>query len=132
MADEKKPIDLVDESYKAVIDAYASFEKVRDQLHKEQSQSDLALAEMYHIIEGFDPTHVSQSHYLFLELQKILRRRREVKGAVAMMRAISDSMNFSSVEKTQKRAKKRHDDIMSQLKSTNKKAEKIIEEQKKK
>jgi len=131
MAEEKNPIDLVEESFQGILDAFGDFETLRDSLYKAQSDSDLALAEMYHKIEGFNPTHVSQSHYMFLELQSILRKRRNVKGAASMIRAINDSMNLDAVKKTKVKAKNRHNEIMNQLKAVNKKAEKIIKKPKK-
>lgn len=46
---------------------------------KMQSSFDAELSNVYHLIEGVEIKHVSESHKLFMHLKDVLNRRRMVK-----------------------------------------------------
>jgi hypothetical protein len=54
--------------------------------NKLQSEYDLELSRLYHVIEGSSFTHVSQSHNLMKELQDVLLKRRDNKFDNALLK----------------------------------------------
>jgi multidrug resistance efflux pump len=102
----------------------------RDESFNAQSLIDRELSEIYHEIEGTEFKHARQSHKMLLKLQKTLKTRRDIKGKVAVISAVTDTLNGSVklAEKAFKTAKKKHEEILTQLVKEVEKKQKLSEE----
>lgn len=86
--EDENPMDDFNELFKQFVKSYEAMSAFNKKMNREQSEMDTKLSDIYHQIEGFNPKHVSQSHHLYLKLQKILRKRRLIKGAKAQVAAV--------------------------------------------
>jgi hypothetical protein len=66
---------------------------------KMQSNFDAEVANVYHLIEGVEIKHVSESHKLFMHLKDVLNRRRMVKET-AILSALLKPVIAESKSKT--------------------------------
>lgn len=58
---------------------FGELESICGHAAKMQSSLDAELSNVYHLIEGVEIKHVSESHKLFMHLKDVLNRRRMVK-----------------------------------------------------
>lgn len=80
---------------------FSQFEKLvqyKETQIKKLSDVDNELSRIYHIIEGIDITHVSQSHKLFKELKAILIERRLIKKEASLIQSTIDNLETSMIK----------------------------------
>jgi ribosomal protein L22 len=113
-------MELLHKKVTEFFNVYEELQKEKDALIKAQSVIDKDISEIYHEIEGTVFTHARQSHKMLLKLQTLLKTRRDIKGKVAVLLALTDSMNgnVAKAKGAYKTAKKKHDEIMAQLLSS--------------
>jgi len=81
-------LDKMDEFLK-LYDEIANYQKG---VINHQSDMDKELADVYHIIEGVVPKHISQSHKIFLHLKNVLNRRRMSKLPTQLVQMFIDNL----------------------------------------
>lgn len=84
----------------------------------EQSKIDLELSNWYHTVEGFDITHISQSHKLIKQVKEILGRRRRNKLEMIMLRSTCDSLKttFESLKMKLEKHKTKNAEVIQEIK----------------
>jgi tetrahydromethanopterin S-methyltransferase subunit F len=91
-----KEVAKDNEMLQSVVDFIAQFDKV-DQYYEDiknkQGEIDRELSNWYHVVEGIDIKHISESHNLIKMGKDILKRRRENKLEMIILRSTHDMMN---------------------------------------
>lgn len=97
----------IEQKIQNLVNQFEELEQMERESNKLQSEHDLELARLYHVIEGSTITHVSQSHKLIKELQELLLKRRNNKFDNALLKVATSLLktNIQSL-KTKFEAKK--------------------------
>jgi hypothetical protein len=97
----------IEDKIQDLVNQFEELEQMEKESNRLQSEHDLELARLYHVIEGSSFTHVSQSHNLMKELQEVLIKRRNNKFDNALLKGATTllSTNIKSL-KTKIEAKK--------------------------
>jgi hypothetical protein len=77
----------IEETLNDLISQFERIEELEKESNKLQSEHDLELARLYHVIEGTTITHVSQSHKIIKEMQELLIKRRNNKFENALLKS---------------------------------------------
>ena len=107
-------------------DNYDKLEKLSECKHTELSNVDIELSNFYHTIEEIHLSHNTQGHNLILELQDILRRRRQLKRETILIRSFIDNTQ-QAIKTAKSRGIKildKHTKLMNNLKNSSRKFEK--------
>jgi hypothetical protein len=85
---------------------------------EEQGEIDRELSNWYHIVEGIDITHISQSHTLIKKGKVILEKRRKNKLEMLMLRSTCDSMRatFQSLKAKLENTQKKNIEVIQEIK----------------
>jgi hypothetical protein len=82
-----------------IIDKMNEFIKLYDEIasyahnvQKHQADMDKELSDFYHLAEGVEVKHITQSHKMFLKLKSILNRRRMSKLPVHLVQSFMDNL----------------------------------------
>lgn len=99
----------------------AEFERLRQlkaMVSKTMSNVDTELADVYHLIEGADITHVSQSHHFVKELQRVLKKRRDAKLQYYIVTSFVDNLSkpIDNFRKKRKQMITKQDNLLTSLK----------------
>ena len=90
-----KAIAKDNEMLQSVVDFITQFEKI-DQFYEDiknkQGEIDRELSNWYHVVEGVNIKHISESHNLIKAGKDILKRRRENKLEMIIIRSTHDMM----------------------------------------
>jgi hypothetical protein len=89
----------IEQKLQDLVNQFEELERMEIESNKLQSEHDLELSRLYHVIEGTTLSHVSQSHNLMKELQELLIKRRSnkfdnalIKGATALLKTNIQSL----------------------------------------
>lgn len=86
-------MDKTNKKLNKFLDLYKEIQVDRDVALKDQSDADKELAEIYHEIEATTFVNLYQSHKMLMKLQRLLKRRRNVKGKAAILLSITNSLD---------------------------------------
>lgn len=108
---------------KKFIQDYDEIEKLTQNSYKSQADVDKELSIWYHKVEGFTPTHVSQSHALLKEVKDILERRRAIKLEVNLLKLTCDNVGIkiTQLKSKLKTTVVKHNQLLEDLKTNAKK-----------
>ena len=97
---------------------YDEIEKMYKASKEEQGIIDRELSSWYHVVEGVDVKHISQSHNLIKQGKVILEKRRKNKLEMIMLRSTCDSMKttFEDLKIKLDNNKKKNSDILKEIK----------------
>lgn len=93
-----KKLELVaknNDKLSSVLELINQFDKIQEHykdVTKKQSEIDLELSNWYHIVEGAEIKHISESHKLIKLGKDILKRRRENKLELLIIRSTNDTL----------------------------------------
>jgi DNA-directed RNA polymerase len=83
------------EMLQSVLDFVNQFDKIEafyKDVTEKQGKIDKELSSWYHVVEGIDIKHISESHNLIKQGKDILKRRRENKLEMIIIRSTHDMM----------------------------------------
>jgi len=83
------------EMLQSVVDFINQFDKIESNykdVSEKQGNIDRELSGWYHLVEGTDVKHISESHRLLKQGKEILKRRRSNKLEMIIIRATHDMM----------------------------------------
>lgn len=101
------------------IKQYDEIEKLCNRSMEEQGEIDRELSNWYHVVEGIDIKHISQSHTLIKLGKVILEKRRKNKLETIMLRSTCDSMKstFQSLKTKLENTKKKNTEVLKEIKN---------------
>lgn len=109
------------EMLQSVLDFINQFDKIEN-LYKEvtenQGKIDRELSNWYHVVEGTEIKHISESHNLIKQGKDILKRRRDIKLEVIILRSTHDSMKtqISNLKLNLEKNVKKNSEIVEEIK----------------
>jgi hypothetical protein len=101
----------IEQKIQNLVNQFEELEQMERESNKLQSEHDLELSRLYHVIEGTTLSHVSQSHNLMKELQELLIKRRNnkfdnalIKGATSLLKpniqSLKEKIENKKIKKT--------------------------------
>lgn len=109
------------EMLQSVVDFITQFDKIESHykdVTEKQGNIDRELSNWYHVVEGTDIKHISESHRLLKQGKDILKRRRENKLEVIIIRSTHDMMKnqVSNLRMSLEKCVKKNTEVVEEIK----------------
>ncbi len=109
------------EMLQSVLDFVNQFDKIEafyKDVTEKQGKIDKELSSWYHVVEGVDIKHISESHNLIKQGKDILKRRRDNKLEMIIIRSTHDMMKtqISNLKMNLEKSVTKNSDVVIEIK----------------
>lgn len=96
---------------------YDEIVKSKDSALKHQSDMDKELSNVYHLVEGVETKHVTESHKMFMHLKSVLNKRRMSKLPASLSQAFFDILDdkIKKTKETKKTLIDKHNVVLKEI-----------------